>query len=630
MGGPFGAMVRDDGELEAPLGGYDELFPAGPPEPELGEVDSALATWRDYQLRTNTGSDAYGRELDLSLEILQREFPEEESLRGARTSPFALTGRESEPPTFASAAQKEETITRAQPLIEQLKTRGVSVRTVAESRDFIRQQMIESERQAGRASWIGGTIGYAAAAATDPINIAAMVLTPTPTGVAARVAMAFASNVVSESLVQVVSARTKQEQVGLDWQPQNALWEIGAAGVGGVAIGEGLRGLGKLAGKAAARRPMRVGVAESEAARALAERGVGRQAVERGIPARNAEFLVRNQSLDPNVYASRTNPMPDVPGAAMLHIEALEQALDAANAGRLGPGLLDLMEERIGRAEAELVEAKESLAGAKVRAVAGRQMRRVREDVTEARARVKKMRARLNSAREEGSRRVGDEIGQVGGKPFKLRREATAYARERGLAHFEVVKRGRGYRVALKPTPEQAARAAQYDFEATSPNFVEVEPVAIPALDPEEAATSAAARMEMIGGERALSTAVALREASVATDAPDMTVSDALAYWRAVNDGTGKTAFDPVAAPEAAQEAAPAMPAVAGEAPPAAVPDLETVRVEEMDKLVDVELEGGGVLRSADGSPQKQRLGDLVGKLDRERSVLDFLRGCIR
>lgn len=103
-----------------------------------------------------------------------------------------------------------------------------------------------SRRSTSVASGIGGFLGTAAGAVTDPINLLASGFGASASAGILRTALAEAGiGVASEALIQGATLDRKQ-RIDPEFSAEDALLEIGAAGVGGAVLGGGIKGLANL------------------------------------------------------------------------------------------------------------------------------------------------------------------------------------------------------------------------------------------------------------------------------------------------------------------------------------------------------------------------------------------------
>jgi hypothetical protein len=103
-----------------------------------------------------------------------------------------------------------------------------------------------SRRSTSVASGVGGFLGTAAGAVTDPINLLASGFGASASAGILRTALAEAGiGVASEALIQGATLDRKQ-RIDPEFSAEDALLEIGAAGVGGAVLGGGIKGLANL------------------------------------------------------------------------------------------------------------------------------------------------------------------------------------------------------------------------------------------------------------------------------------------------------------------------------------------------------------------------------------------------
>lgn len=105
------------------------------------------------------------------------------------------------------------------------------------------QSQALAERSSSFASGLGGFIGMAAGAMTDPINMLTLMAGAGPGAGIIRTALTEgALSAGSEAMIQSATLGFKRE-VDPDFSVEDALREIAAAGVGGVVIGGGIKGI---------------------------------------------------------------------------------------------------------------------------------------------------------------------------------------------------------------------------------------------------------------------------------------------------------------------------------------------------------------------------------------------------
>lgn len=98
------------------------------------------------------------------------------------------------------------------------------------------------ERSTGWGSTLGGALGTVAGALSDPVNLLSGAFGGWEGGILRTALTEGAIGVASESVVQATSFQRKQ-RLDPNYSASDALFEVGAAGVGSAALGAGIKGL---------------------------------------------------------------------------------------------------------------------------------------------------------------------------------------------------------------------------------------------------------------------------------------------------------------------------------------------------------------------------------------------------
>jgi len=633
----------------------EPLAPLSTPEDSgrviLGPAESMVAGWDAFRATRVAGHEPMRDRYIATLEALSEQMPDDlEVLRGTGI----VDGRTVAEPLSTSGVL-EGRVKQYEPQIRALKAKGIDIQTADEAFSTTVAEAKDAEARAARAMGVPGFLGTAAAAMTDPVNIASMFLGPgAEARVLTRILAQAGINAGAEAVSQVGHTAPYRQSLGLDWTPRQAAVDVAAAGVGGAAF-EAL-GIG--------------------AARAY------RAATGAGKMVRDSIADAAADAIEENVHVAASNPFPNIPGAAAEHLTALREATAAFEEGRAVPSLgerltarLEAARVREGELTTRLGEAEAGVLGAgapTMRAknfandvarpglaeafgtpgfsagraavesvpikggvrlsVAGKTLditdaadpRATLDAFTEAeglprvplskrealvaerdaiRAGIAEHSETVRQAELDATRRIGDSIGQHHGKPFRTAKDAEKYAKKAGIPDFEVGPRGPGFRgfvVRLKPTADQAAVAAHYDF----PGTIAPETAAIRGAG--DLGESAAALAERLGPEDQVSRAV--REAIAETGDPAMTVGEVQAHWEGRATGEGPVAADALPSEDQAV--------------------VDGFTDDELRSASIAEGEGGRVLRDSDGAAQTRTVGEIMDEADEEIAMLRSIKAC--
>ena len=494
--------------------GAEPMAPLSTPEDAgrviLGPAESMVAGWDALRATRVSGHEPLRDRYVATLDALAENLPDDPDIaRGASPAPGEWTGGQ----PFSSLDTLEARVKQYEPQIRALKSKGIDIMTGDEAMATTVAEAKDAEARSARAMGIPGFVGTAAAAMTDPVNLASMLLGPGgEVGVLTRILAQAGINAGAEVAVQVGHTKPYRQRLGLEWSPSQAAADAAAAGLGGAAF-EAL-GIG--------------------AARAY------RAAVGAGKVLPDPLAGAAADAVEMNAHVAASNPLPEVPGSAAEHVAALREATAALEEGRVVPGLGERLTARLeqakvreaelsmklGEAEADIAGAgapamraknfandiarpglAESLGAVEAKAIPGGVRLSVAGNVlditdsadpratldafTEAnglpqvplskreamaaerdaiRAGIAEHSEIIRKAELDASRRVGDGVGLPHGKPFRTAADAEKYAKKVGIPDYTVEPRAPGFRgfvVRLKPTADQSAVAALYDFPGT-------------------------------------------------------------------------------------------------------------------------------------------------------------------